>query len=477
MIVSYDIKLVLLSLAVAILGAHTGLAVMARSSGSKSVPYKLRIAAAAVAIGGGIWAMHFIGMLALHLPIPIDYAVLPTLISLLIAVVITGLGLYSATSGHLGAWAILVGGVLMGCGIASMHYVGMEAIRAACVVTYSYSGVLASIVVGISASWLALWFIVRSQGHHDIVLGAVFLGLAISAMHYVGMLSTRFAFAEGSVLFSEPVLDHSYLACVVAVLTFLFCDAFLLLILPNAKRNRNFSDIETGELSSATSGGTGSLFGPQTRAQHPAPSLTTPFAALNTKGVQFNPVVARQSSEFSGLGGTCVPRAATSDQIRTADHSTQTGPAGFSSDELPYASRDPEGLTDQSVQVLSSATGNRPSLAVHTKQGIWFVEVENVVFVCAEGHYTQIGFENEAGIFQQQLCDRPISRLCRELCALGFLQVHRSYLANPKYISGYARKGDGGELLFALAGAPRIPVSRARYREVRAQIESCLGVL
>lgn len=221
MIVSYDIKLVLLSLAVAILGAHTGLAVMARSSGTKNVPYKLRIAAAAVAIGGGIWAMHFIGMLALHLPVPIDYAVLPTLISLLIAVLITGVGLYSATSGYLGPWATIVGGVFMGIGIASMHYVGMEAVRAACVVTYSYSGVFASIVVGISASWLALWFIVRAHGHHDAILGAVILGLAISAMHYVGMLSTRFTFAEGSVLLSEPVIDDSYLACVVAVLTFL----------------------------------------------------------------------------------------------------------------------------------------------------------------------------------------------------------------------------------------------------------------
>lgn len=477
MIVSYDIKLVLLSLAVAILGAHTGLAVMARSSGTKNVPYKLRIAAAAVAIGGGIWAMHFIGMLALHLPVPIDYAVLPTLISLLIAVLITGVGLYSATSGYLGPWATIVGGVFMGIGIASMHYVGMEAVRAACVVTYSYSGVFASIVVGISASWLALWFIVRAHGHHDAILGAVILGLAISAMHYVGMLSTRFTFAEGSVLLSEPVIDDSYLACVVAVLTFLLCDAFLLLMLPNAKRERKFSDDETRTFRNVTANGTSPLSGAQTRTQQPQLSLATTFAELDPKDVPFNPGVARQGSDFSGFGEPCVSQYASPSQTRTANHSEEMEPASASSDDPLFAPGKRAYSTDQSEQDPASVIGSQPSLAVHTNQGVQFVEVQNVIYVSAEGHYTQIGFENESGIFQKQLCDRPISRLSRELCALGFLHVHRSYLANPKYISGYARKGDGGELLFAVSGAPRIPVSRARYREVRAQIESCLGVL
>jgi len=456
---------------------------MARSGGSKSVPYKLRVACAAVAIGGGIWAMHFIGMLALHLPVPIDYAVLPTLISLLLAVLLTGLGLYSATSGYLGRWSTAVGGVLMGSGIASMHYVGMEAIRAACLVTYSYSGVLASIIVGIAASWLALWFIVRPQGNHDTILGAVILGIAISSMHYVGMLSTQFALAEGSVLISEPVMDDSYLACVVAVLTFLLCNVFLLLTLPNAKREGTFPDSDPRERHGSLDNGMGPLWGTQTRTQPPEPSHATPFVELDARDMPFSPVVARQGAEFAHLNGTYVPQhEGTSGQIRPAADPRGSSPTGPSSDNALYAPRGPgrrAGQSDQdpSGQNASGLNEGQPSLAVNTKKGIQFVEVENVVFVCAEGHYTQIGFENEPGAFQQQLCDRPISKLSRELRDLGFLQVHRSYLANAKYISGYARKGDGGELIFGLPDAPRIPVSRARYREVRSQIESCLGVL
>src|SRR5271165_3567317 len=130
MIVSYDAVLVLLSVFVAIIGSLTGLMITSGLSELRGTPYKLKIAAGAIAIGSSIWSMHFIGMLALGAPVPIGYDSLVTTISAFIAVSLTGLGLYAASSGHLGNAALPAGGLLMGCGIAGMHYLGMSAIRA-----------------------------------------------------------------------------------------------------------------------------------------------------------------------------------------------------------------------------------------------------------------------------------------------------------------------------------------------------------
>jgi NO-binding membrane sensor protein with MHYT domain len=101
MIVSYDATLVILSITVAIIGSFTGLLIMAQRGVFTNASYKLKIVAGAVTIGSSIWSMHFIGMLALGLPIPVDYDSLITTISVFIAIVLTGLGLYAASSGHI----------------------------------------------------------------------------------------------------------------------------------------------------------------------------------------------------------------------------------------------------------------------------------------------------------------------------------------------------------------------------------------
>ena len=109
MIVAYDYKLVLLSVAVAIVSAYAGLLLLNSEGGRSPLTYKARVGFAAFIIGTGIWSMHFIGMLALHLPIPVDYAVFQTLLSVLIAIALTGVGLYAATSGHLGQYGCAAG--------------------------------------------------------------------------------------------------------------------------------------------------------------------------------------------------------------------------------------------------------------------------------------------------------------------------------------------------------------------------------
>src|SRR5258708_27010274 len=132
MIVSYDAPLVFLSISVAIIGSFTGLLLMSRVNGVTGPSYKLKIAAGAVAIGSSIWAMHFIGMLALCAPIPLRYDGLITTISVFIGILLTGLGLYAASSGYIERGAAPICGLLMGSGIAGMDSMGMSPGRAGC---------------------------------------------------------------------------------------------------------------------------------------------------------------------------------------------------------------------------------------------------------------------------------------------------------------------------------------------------------
>ena len=237
MIVSYDSTLVLLSVVVAIIGSYAGLLLTARSGAFARASYKLKIVAGAAAIGSSIWSMHFIGMLALSLPVPVEYDGLVTTISVFVAILLTGLGLYAASSGHIARYAIPVGGLLMGFGIAGMHYVGMSAIRASCIVSYDPLGVAASVMIGMAVSTLALWFTLRERSAWETALGAVALGLAISCMHYAAMASTSFTAAGDIVLVNRTTgLTLHNLAFIVAITTFLICGLFLVLALPDQKR-------------------------------------------------------------------------------------------------------------------------------------------------------------------------------------------------------------------------------------------------
>ena len=238
MLVQYDPLLVLLSVAVAIMGSFTGLALTSGALWTHGSRLKIRVLKGAIAIGGSIWAMHFIAMLAVELPITVNYDVLYTLISALTAMLVTGLGLYMVSYRPLKTLSLPAGGLFMGSGIAGMHYIGMSAIRAGCVVDYSPPGVIASVVIAVIASTCALWFAFRHKTFGETLLGGISLGLAISSMHYAAMFSTSFTPIETVNTVAAPVLTQDYLAIVVAVVSFVLCGLFLLLALPDEKRLR-----------------------------------------------------------------------------------------------------------------------------------------------------------------------------------------------------------------------------------------------
>src|SRR5262249_10281819 len=151
--VTYQPVLVLLSIGVAILGSLTALALTSlsdaedASAGLKSVA----LTSGGLIMGATIWSMHFVAMMAVDLPVIVNYSLVETVGSFGIAIVATGLGLYLASSRRLGLLSIPLGGVLMGLGIAGMHYLGMSAIRG-CGLGYDITLVAASIGIAIVAS-------------------------------------------------------------------------------------------------------------------------------------------------------------------------------------------------------------------------------------------------------------------------------------------------------------------------------------
>jgi NO-binding membrane sensor protein with MHYT domain len=228
MTVSYDPTLVMLSIFVAITGALTGLAVTAGYDRSGRRNYALSIIKGAVIIGGSIWSMHFVAMLAVRLPIAINYNFVKTIFSLYIAMVGTGLGLFIVSKRRLGAVSVPTGGLLMGAAIGGMHYLGMDAIQG-CGLTYSRGGVLASVVIAVTASAIALWFTFRRRGTTETLFGGLMLGLTIPSMHYTAMVATTFVSLPTTFTSTAPMLSQDTLAFIIATSTFVICGIFLFL--------------------------------------------------------------------------------------------------------------------------------------------------------------------------------------------------------------------------------------------------------
>lgn len=213
----YNPLLVFLSLVVASLAAYTALELTSRIASLPGWKRRLPwVMGGAVAMGVGIWSMHFIGMMAFSLPIPLGYEFGPTALSLLIAILVSGFALAVSASGRFRARRCLAGGVAMGLGIAGMHYMGMAALDMSPAPSYVPWIVLASVGVAIAASVVALWlgFALRGSDEPYIAfkrLGAsLVLGIAITGMHYTGMSAVQLA--PGSVCLSASELDPNWLA-------------------------------------------------------------------------------------------------------------------------------------------------------------------------------------------------------------------------------------------------------------------------
>ena len=199
MVGSYDPGLVVLSVLVAVIASYTALDLVGRVSAKSGASSWFWLLGGAFSMGTGIWAMHFIGMLSFKLPIPMAYDVPINVLSLFIAILLSGTALYVVRRPAMTAQNLSVGAALMGTGICAMHYTGMAAMRMTPPIVYDNLLFTASVIIAIVASLAALWiaFQLRQKRPGKAIMArigsALFMGFAIAGMHYTGMAAAEFA--------------------------------------------------------------------------------------------------------------------------------------------------------------------------------------------------------------------------------------------------------------------------------------------
>ena len=193
----YDNSLVIISLLVAILASYTALDMAGRINTTTRSAARWWLLGGSIAMGIGIWSMHFVGMLAFRLPIALGYDTGITLLSLLIAIAVSWFALWRVTQAELPFNRLVKGAFIMGFGIAAMHYVGMAAMRMQPAISYDPALFAASLLIAILASGAALWiaFSLRNNVYRvtlSRMQAAIIMGIAIVGMHYTGMAAAEF---------------------------------------------------------------------------------------------------------------------------------------------------------------------------------------------------------------------------------------------------------------------------------------------
>ena len=194
---SYNYALVALSVLIAMLASYAALNLAGRVTAAGGWTRVVWLLGGAGAMGTGIWSMHYIGMLAFILPVPVAYHWPTVLLSLVAAILASAIALHVVSRDKMGAFRALAGSVLMGTGIASMHYIGMEAMRLPAMCQYDSFLVALSVFFALLISLAALWItfhfrVEKARMGWLKTAGAVVMGAAIPVMHYTGMAAASF---------------------------------------------------------------------------------------------------------------------------------------------------------------------------------------------------------------------------------------------------------------------------------------------
>ena len=197
---TYNLPLVALSVLIASLGAYASLGLAGRiSAAATAMARRSWLAAGAITMGVGVWAMHFIGMLAFQLPVSFTYNVPVTLLSMAPAILASGVMLSVMSPERIGFGKLCLGGTFLGAGIGVMHYSGMAAMRMDAVMRYDPLLFAVSVIVAVVLATTALYtkFVASSRygqyrSHWTKCSAALVMGSAVAGMHYTGMAAAYF---------------------------------------------------------------------------------------------------------------------------------------------------------------------------------------------------------------------------------------------------------------------------------------------
>ncbi|MDP5218431.1 MHYT domain-containing protein [Ruegeria sp. 2205SS24-7] len=355
--------LIAMSFVVALVAGFTGLSLTRDLSKKPIFRKKASIALAAIALGGGIWAMHFVAMLGLQLPILFYYDAAITLVSALSAILLVGAALILVHFAERTATVITLAGCIVGVGILVMHYIGMAGLEL-CRAIYTPWGVIFSSIVAIGMCILAFWIAYGHRTNRNIVLGTLCFAVAVCSVHFLAMAGTRFV-AEPSPAEFGPLMSNETLALGVIFFSFVIFGACL--------------------------------------------------------WVSVTYLVAPTLDQ-------------TADPVKPP----------------------PEPEPAVQLQIPCERDGGKV-----------FIWASDVLFVRADGHYTQI-YTTEERLF----CVWSVTEASKRLLPAGFLQTHRSYLVNPGRVARFERTKDKGRCIFDGADLPPAPVSRSKLKAIQDALAS-----
>jgi diguanylate cyclase len=224
-IYTYNPWLVVLSVMIALMASFTGLS-MTRGLSRQSVGQRqLRVALSSVALGGGIWSMHFVAILAMRFNVPVYFEIGETVASALFAILLAGMALLIMHFGVRTKAKAMISGAILGVGIVAMHYVGLSAIEG-CLPIYSPFGIVVAGVLAVGLGITAITIAYGARTERNTLLATLVFGVAVTVVHFTAMSQTRFeAAGAAAVAFG---LGNSQVALLVMLPVFIIAGAFLL---------------------------------------------------------------------------------------------------------------------------------------------------------------------------------------------------------------------------------------------------------
>jgi two-component system sensor histidine kinase/response regulator len=251
---SYDYCLVVVSVPLAVMASYAALDLAGRVTSARGILVRaLWLSGGATAMGIGIWAMHYVGMLAFRLPVAVQYDWPTVLLSLLAAVLASAVALFVVSRKAMSLFRAIAGSVFMGSGIAGMHYIGMAAMRLPAVCHYSRAVVMISValVMLISLVALLLTFHFRAEtksGGWRKALSALVMGAPVPVMHYTGMAAasfTRLDSIEGSLAHSLSISSLGVVSII--LVTFMVLGLTVLTSLVDRRFSAQALELESSE--------------------------------------------------------------------------------------------------------------------------------------------------------------------------------------------------------------------------------------
>lgn len=221
----YNTLLVAMSCLVALVAGFTGLSLTRDLSSKPDFEKKALIALAAIALGGGIWAMHFVAMLGLQMPILFYYDAAITLISALTAILIVGAALIILHFTHRNRFSVSLAGAIVGIGVLAMHYIGMAGLQL-CRAVYTPLGVVVSSLVAVLLCILAFGIAYGQRTNRNIFLGTLCFAAAVACVHFLAMAGTEFVAVSSGSDFG-PLMSNETLALGVIFFSFVIFGACL----------------------------------------------------------------------------------------------------------------------------------------------------------------------------------------------------------------------------------------------------------